>query len=191
MRNFITKLSVILLLTAISAACSEPKSVPTPRPRSYHRPIPADTASAVWTDGGNRWIHNTEATAISPREGWLTVSYPRRSMTLYITYTRARGVELAEARINRMERLLLNTGSGPAVEQEFTNPQGWQIYLMKSQSLTTPVQFLATDGTSTLVSGSLQSTADADDYEAIRPDVDIVSRDILASLGQLGADENN
>ena len=96
------------------------------------------------------------------------------------------GDELAAARENRMERLLLNSGSASATEQEFVNPAGWQIYLLKSQNTTTPIQFLATDGSTTLVSGSLQvNRPDAEDYEAIRPDGDLVSRDILTSLGQL------
>ena len=184
-------LAAILMLTAALGCSTDHAAPPTPRPYAYHRPAPADTTTTLWQQGADSWIYNTEATAMSPRAGWLTVAYPKRHLNIYITYTRARGDELAAARSNRMERLLLNSGSGSATEQEYINAQGWQIYLLKSQNTTTPLQFLATDGVSTLVSGSLQSTAEAVDYEAIRPDVERVTRDIFTSLGRLGINDKN
>lgn len=179
-----------LLAVWAVTGCSDKPAAAMPRPRAFHRPYPADTVRSEWTDGLNRWLMLGEATAESSEEGWLTVNYPRRGLALYITFTRARGEKLEEARANRMERLLLNSGSGSHHEREFENRYGWRIYIMKSQNMTTPFQFLATDGTETLVSGSLQVTGSrsrTDDYEEIRPDVDLVTGDILASLAQLGA----
>lgn len=174
-------------MAVVLVSCTENHQAATPRPRSYYRPVPADTTVALWTDNVNKWSHNTEAIATAAKPGWLTVAYPRRGMSLYITFTHAKGDELADARANRMERLLLNSGSGSSVEQEFANPAGWQIFVMKTQSLTTPIQFLATNAEDCLVSGSLQvNKPGIEDYEAIRPDVELITRDIYTSLGQLG-----
>lgn len=172
------------------AACSSGERRPAvPRPYAYHRPLPADTIMQRWENGAETWTFSSEALATSPRPDWLTVNYPQRGLTLYITYTRARGEELEAARINRMERLLLNAGSGSATEQEYVNRKGWHIYMLKSQNPTAPLQFLATDGDSMLVSGTLQCTVGHDDYEAIRPDVEIVARDIYTSLSNIGLNE--
>lgn len=122
----------------------------------------------------------------SDRNGsqFIDVSYPGLHSTIYFTFTPVSTATAAEVIDNRMERIGLNLGASEAELLEFDTPDGFENKVFVSRGdISTPVQFIATDGHTTVVSGAaFVIAASAATADSIAPVVDMLRRDIVHAL---------
>lgn len=179
---------IIAVVAAIVAGCGHKEPAPVPRRRAFVRVELPDTAMRPVTGIPLHMLVNASAQASSPRPGWLDIVYPTLGATLHLTFTEAHGLQELEAvKANRMQRLMLNAGEGESESAEFSNGHGFNIYIMKAEGTSTPLQFLATDDSAWVVSGAAYFDVKPGPatVDSLSPMVDAVQRDILESLGSL------
>lgn len=120
---------------------------------------------------------------------WLTVSYPVPEAEIYYTFTPVSEQSVPEVIDNRLERISLNLGGNEAEMLEFQTPAGLAVRIFKGGSVTTPVQFIATDYSTVVVSGSaFMEGLSALSRDSLSPAVEVLTRDIIHSLTTLGND---
>ncbi len=168
-------------------ACTRGADTPVPRRTAYPRPQLIDTLMRDVSCAGVTIPVNARAAIDSPRAGWLNVSYPMYGATIHITVSRAEAAAIDEVRRNRMERLMLNSGALPGRQLEWTNGAGMQVMAVRTPGATTPLQFLATDGTSAVVSAAVFFPGLRPDapYDSISPILDIIQADITRCLDNM------
>ena len=120
---------------------------------------------------------------------WINVTYPGQNAQVYYTFTPVTEDGVAEVLDNRLERISLNLGGNSAKMTEFLTPSGLAVRLFEGGNVATPVQFLATDNATLVVSGSAflpeLSPATSD---SLSPVVKMLERDIVHSLQSLKND---
>ena len=188
-------IAAALAFAATVSACHDGRhrDLPVPRRTAYGRlQLPPDTYRPV-TIGGTALDLNAAAdtTGIVDNDGtaWLTAHYPDGMATLYITVNRADRDRLETMIDNRVERLSLNTGGAESQVSSFTTPAGLDARVIVTPRLTpTPVQFIVTDHTSLLVSGTAHvrdaATAPAD---SLAPVIEMLERDVTRLTTNLSA----
>ncbi len=184
MKYLLTVLAVALLITS----CSDQQK-PVPRRTAYPRPPHHDTVMIPTPDAPLRFDVNAAATVTAPAAGWLNVAYPAYNAVMYVTFTPVDEASIDSVRVNRMERLLLNAGGVPGERREFLNEAGYDIMVYTARGTATPVQFLATDGETAVVSGAVyfsdpRATVSTDSLE---PFVKAIEGDVLRSMKTLGS----
>ncbi|MDO4320129.1 MAG: hypothetical protein Q4C34_06085 [Bacteroidales bacterium] len=181
--------TIILLLVAL-ASCGDGVSRQTavPRRTAYPRPRLLDTVMRPADAAPRRTVLvNAGAEVSSPRQGWLDVAYPIYGATMHITVTDVTPVTVDGIKANRMERVLLNAGGLPGLQSEWINPAGMSVMTLRTAGSSTPLQFLATDDSSTVVSGAVyfsDQTA-VSSADSIAPVVDAIEGDIRRMLNNL------
>lgn len=179
---------VAAVLAALMTGCGSDERKPVPRRKAYARVELPDTAMRAADDTPLHMPVNASARTECPRPGWLDISYPTLGATVHVTFTKAAGIEeLERVKANRMQRLMLNAGEEESESGEFSNGHGFNIYIMKSEGVATPIQFLATDDSAWVVSGAAYFNIKPGPgaVDSLRPMVDAVERDILKSMGDL------
>lgn len=183
------KLYIAAILALVAIACnhsgdSSPDNAgATPRRYAYPRIAAIDTAMALRTLGPVDIAVNTSATAISEREGWLTLSYPRLGATIYISATRTDDVAAAIA--NRRQRMALNLGDASASASEFLVGPFACTIVESADAGTTPVQFLAASADGVIVSGAATLSGPTAPADSIRPIVQFLAADAARMLKSL------
>lgn len=172
-----------LALGACSGGSEErPAPVPVPRPRAYPR-LHLYPASYRTVNLGNIALQvNDSARLSSDRPRWLDIAYPAYGITVNCTLTDVTPASLASVLDNRSERMARNLGGASAELMQWPGA----TVIVADRALRTPVQFLATDSATYVLSG----VAVADWPEATRPDsvapyVSAVAADITHMLQSL------
>lgn len=196
--------SILLLLLAISLAmltdCGGKDDMPgsadddyveVPRRHAYPRIALPDSTYSFTTAGKSRLVIavNDAATSTlrSSDDGnscFVDVAYPKLQSTIFYTITPVDRATLSDVIANRLQRIELNMGASDAELLEFDTPAGFECKVFVTRGdISTPVQFLSTDGTNLVVSGAAfvreASPATAD---SIAPIVDVISRDVVHTL---------
>jgi len=111
------------------------------------------------------------------------VCYERFGAVLHCTFTPASGHRLRSVLDNRTERISLNLGDNSAELTEIVSHQGgvYASVLTAPSAEVTPIQFLATDSASFVLSGALV-LGRAGTPDSIRPILQSVERDIIHGL---------
>ena len=183
------RIIIPLLLTAILAAgCTGDQGARTvPRRTAYPRPELPDTVMAAAQGAPLHFLVNTAATAASEKDGWLNISYPPLGATVFVTFTPTTPAEAAGIKANRMERLMLNSGDHPSEHTEFITAHGFSALMVRTDGISTPVQFIATDDSAWVVSGAVYfndpNAAEATD--SIRPMAEAIAGDVFRALKEL------
>lgn len=129
---------------------------------------------------------NTEATTERPRPDWLNIRYPMLGATIHVTFTTAADSStLDEVRRNRMQRLLLNAGDKPSNHTEFTNPDGFDILIVETEGISTPLQFLASGPDRWVVSGAAYLDSYNAAADSLRPIIQAIRHDIYRAMQHL------
>lgn len=144
----------IALMAAIAGGCTD-RPAAVPRATGYPRPALPDTVSVPYSIGPVSARLSAAAAIAAPRPGWLTATYPTVGAQLHISVTDTTTEALEQVKANRMQRLLLNAGDAPTTNREFTTSGGFTAMVASTAHAATPVQFLATDGRSIVVSGAV------------------------------------
>lgn len=179
--------TVLCIAAALVAGCNGNTGNSFPRPTAYPRPNLPDTLMVSVTDAPLYFTVNAEAVVSSPRAGWFDVAYPMLGATVHVTFTDITSDNIDKVKENRMERLMLNAGDRPVDFSEFTNTAGFDIVVASAEGSLTPVQFLATDDSLWVISGSayFSSPGAAIAIDSIRPMVKAISRDLYRTLNEL------
>lgn len=186
MRAVAVLIPVIALIAASS--CGGQGHSAVPRRTAYPRMQLLDTVMrGVEAAPGCTLAVNAGAVAESPRPGWLTVSYPLYRATMYVTVTATTRATVDEIKANRMERVVLNAGGLPGRQSEWINRAGMSVMTLRTDGSTTPLQFLATDDSSTVISGAVYfADAASAATDSIAPAVNAVEGDVRRMLNLTG-----
>lgn len=187
---------IIILLIMLAGCTGRHDGNTVPRRTAYPRPTLPDTAMTA-ADTGAAELHlevNAAAETESPRPGWINVTYPGLGARIHITVTPVTAADVADVRANRMQRLTLNEGDRRSEHREWANAAGFDILVARTEASSTPLQFLATDDSSAVVSGAVHfadpAVATTESADSIRPILDALERDIVTSLSRLRHDHN-
>ena len=188
-------LTAIMLFAMLAGCTGRRDDNIVPRRTAYPRPALPDTAmTATDCTPGLHLEANACAVIESPRPGWINVSYPTLGARIHITVTQTTAADVATVRANRLQRLMLNEGDRRSEHREWTNPAGFDILMARSEASSTPLQFLATDDSTAVVSGAVYfadpAVATTESADSIRPVLDALERDIVTSLSRLHHDHN-
>ena len=115
---------------------------------------------------------------------FIDVSYPKLSSTIFYTITPVDDATIEDVIANRLERIRLNLGDSDAELIEFNSTEGFENKVLVSHgNISTPVQFISTDGENVVVSGvAFIKDASPATADSIAPIVDVIRRDIVHSL---------
>lgn len=195
----IIRLILLTLIAGAAAGCSgnhEPGKdtgnvTPVPRRQAYPR---IEIPDSAYTDitAGTTTIHIAvnEAAIVTLRTSddgnsqFVDTAYPKFNSTIFFTVTPVDRTTVADVIANRMERVRLNLGASDAELLEFDSPGGFENKLFVSRGdISTPVQFVATDGNAFVVSGAaFVRDASPVTADSIAPIVNMLRRDILHAL---------
>ncbi len=176
-----SRLPLIAVLFVLLVACTKPQAMP--RREAFPRAILLDTVMAS-APAPAYFLVNAQADVRQSRADWLTVAYPQYAATMYITFSETSPKDIHNVKKNRMERLMLNSGDLPSQHTEFTNTAGYDILLAYTEGGPIPLQFLATDNSSMVVSGAVQfSNPNASAaVDSITPVMDAIRGDIMCAM---------
>lgn len=181
---------IIMTLTMLAlAACGNGDAVrkPVPRRYAYHRVELPDTVMAPAKDFPAYLPVNAAAEVSSERPGWLTVAYPGLNAAFHITYTATTPADVTEILANRHQRMSLNSGDHPVELMQMQNEAGLSVIATRTEGIATPLQFIATDHRSMVVSGALylSDPGAPEAVDSMRPIIDALQRDLNAALDSL------
>lgn len=182
----ITATAVVALLSACGGKGSGVVAVP--RRTSYYRiEIPAPVYDTIMVSGTPIAVNQAAMVEMDSLRGWLTVNYATPLTTMFITVTRLTEETASESIDNRVERLSMNTGGAYTEIEEFETPRHLVAkVLTTAQGSPSPVQFLATDGCSLMVSGTaVVDGAATSPSDSIAPVVEMLKRDVVKLINDL------
>lgn len=170
-------------LALMQGACSG-SPAPIPRQRAYPRPLiyPAAYHRVDLPFGPAGIAVNDSAIVTTPAPGWIDIRYPAYGITVNCTLTAVSPATLRQTLDNRTERIARNLGQARAEALELNSGR----LIVAPGALRTPVQFIATDSASYVLSGAAVTdfppTADPD---SVAPLIDAVATDLTFLLRNL------
>lgn len=150
MRRLLLPAIASALLAGCTASGGGDRPAPVPRPRAYPRAsLYPRSYSPLRLENGVSLNINDSARVIAVRPGWFDVVYPAYGITVNCTLTQAAAAEIAGVIDNRTERMARNIEGHYG---EVAQRPGVTI-ITSATALRTPVQFLATDSATYVLSG--------------------------------------
>ncbi|MDE6317766.1 MAG: hypothetical protein K2L73_05150 [Muribaculaceae bacterium] len=162
-----------------------------PRRHAYHRiPLPDSTFTeiAVGPTGLNISVNTAATCSIradeSGRSRFVDITYPDINSIIYMTVTPVDHSTINSVIDNRLDRIALNLSGADPELIDFDTPAGFENKLIVTHAgISTPVQFLSTDGKSLVVSGvAFIKDATPATVDSLAPIADILQRDITHTL---------
>lgn len=188
----------LLLLTIIAGGVSGCKGdnsdVAIPRRHAYPRiELPQESYTNVNSGYKDVEIAVNDVATYVCRDAddgdtrFLDVDYPQFNSTIFYTITPVEQSNIENVIANRLERIRLNLGDCDAELLEFNSEEGFENKVLVSRGeISTPVQFISTDGKDVVVSGvAFVKEASAATADSIAPIVEMLRRDIIQALKKL------
>lgn len=178
MNRWLLIIGVLLL-----GACSR-RPAPVPRPQAWQR---IELYPEVYSDVNGMMINDSARIEPGEIDGWFDIVYPAYNVRINCTLTHTESpVQLQSVIDNRLERLERNAGGASGEMIELTSAGGIGSLLMVTPgALATPVQFLATDSTRRVLSGSAVFASPGQSPDSVAPVVEAIERDIIYMLSNL------
>lgn len=175
-----------------SAGCSGDGKTATavPRPEAYPRVAALDSVYFTPDSIALNFEVNTGARLAVKSPYWFDIEYPVYGAIVFVTVTKTSSDSVASVIDNRRERVMLNVGDVSAVTMVPCNSDEFTSYIYRSPSVrSTPLQFISTDGHSSVVSGAVFFGDVAPDapVDSLAPMVAQIQRDITRSLINLSS----
>lgn len=174
-----------LLASGLAAGCRRGahQAPPVPRQRSYPRPTLYDYSYRMepMPFGPDSIAVNSGATFTRTTPEWFDITYPAYGITLNCTLTPATAATVQSVIANRLERMARNLGDHRADVARWPG----RTLVVARAALKTPVQFLATDSATYVLSGVAVTDAPGSDADSIGPVIDAIARDITHMLESL------
>lgn len=178
---------VITLAATCATACGGHDDTATPRRRAYQR-IEAYAPEYTAVDSlPVRLLVNSSATVSRPRRDWVNVSYQRYNATVFISVTEADSGNIDDIIANRIERIALNAGDVRVDALEIDNGRFSSTLYDAPAAVAMPLQFVATDGKSLVVSASVffDNADRITSLDSVAPAVEAIRRDLTTALDSL------
>lgn len=192
-RIIIASFLATVIAVSVAVSCQFAPENPVPKPNGYFR---IDPYAAEYESFGKTPLDiriNKSATAritntASTKDGsiWFDVTYPKYNATIYCSYVPVTPATLQKHLQNRMLRVYDNTQYGKPVCITFEDSvhRISSHMFMASEKNVTPLQFISTDSTSFVYTGTLFMNG------IIRPDsiapvVDYITDDVVYMLQHL------
>lgn len=183
---------LFLLLLAALSSCGDNGGETTPLRHGFPRVRIYDSIYAAADSFPVHFEVNRQAGCRVPRAGWLDVAYPRYGAVLHISALACSGDRLASELDKRRERMSLNIYGFSARTEHLTSADSSfeAVMLVSHDAVSTPVQFVATDGQSVLVTGSayMPGVRPESPADSIAPQVEALRRDVVHAIRQLRHD---
>ena len=179
------RLMPIILISAALLSCGDRRPAPVPRPVAYPRIADPGAVYAAVDSLPLRFETNAAATISRPRPGWIDISYPAWHVTVHVTLTPVPAADIDGVTANRTERMALNMADGAAAEEiSLTSGQFRAVLLRSPESRATPLQFIATDDSAWVVSGSafFDNIPPDAPIDSLAPVVGYLERDLRHTL---------
>lgn len=186
-----TRLTLLLtVLILFLTGCHRKEETLVPRRTAYPRVELYDTIyKEAISSPVKVWVNSSATTEVSRRnenDTWINVRYPRYRATLSLTLIEATGENLKKALDNRNERISLNLHGVECSTTGTSYKDVTGIIPVAERPCVTPVQVLATDKSSFLLTGALTFDGDTSrDTEEIAPAVNAVKNDLLYMINHL------
>lgn len=178
---------VITLAATCATACGGHDDTATPRRRAYQR-IEAYAPEYTAVDSlPVRLLVNSSATVSRPRRDWVNVSYQRYNATVFISVTEADSGNIDDIIANRIERIALNAGDVRVDALDIDNGRFSSTLYDAPAAVAMPLQFVATDGKSLVVSASVffDNADRITSLDSVAPAVEAIRRDLTTALDSL------
>ena len=187
MRTLLPVLICVFAVFAGFAPGTNSAADAVPRRHAYPRVEPYDSASRTVVLAPFTFRIAAEAPSKRTGENWLDVSYPRYGATMHLSASRFGSAdEAAEALANRRQRISLNTGGALARTDFFDNDAGLTCEMtVCSEGVATPVQFIATDGKSLMLSGAVMINGPITPADSIRPIINLLQDEAFTILSSI------
>lgn len=175
------------LLCACSGQTSRDKTQ-VPRPEAWPRIAIYDSIYQVVDSLPVVFEANASAKIEHTRPGWVNINYPAYASTIYLTVTQTTPAEIESVVDNRLERMALNIADNTDVTQEhIVSPEFESLMLVSPGTRSTPLQFVATDRCSTVVSGTafFHNAGQITSTDSVTPVIESLKRDLVHALNNL------
>lgn len=172
----------LLLLPVIAGCDRRPAAVP--RPRAFPRVTlyPRTYSRQALTFGPDSLVVNDSAQFVVSAPGWFDIVYPAYGITVNCTLTAVSPASVGGVLANRADRMARNLGDRSADIVEWP---GIRVCVAPA-ALRTPVQFIATDSVSYVISGvAVSSFSSSVSVDSVAPLIDAVAADITYMLRNL------
>ncbi len=119
-------------------------------------------------------------------DNWVNVKYDRYGATLHCTYSPVSVATVDAVLSNRIERMSLNAGDLTTDITSISTPTGIVgSVLMTPAAKVTPVQFLATDSATFVLTGALYFDRSAGAIDSVKPMLEAVRSDVVHAVKSL------
>ncbi len=185
---------VAIIISLSLSECIGKEENYTPRRTAYPRIALCDTVYSATSMLPLNFEVNARAEAVrdTARDAddgsqWVNIDYPSYNATVYCTYTPVGPATIGRVIDNRIERISLNIGSATSEMTEFATANDVSAKVIYTPDGTmTPLQFIATDNRSWVLSGALHFHATQKlNADSISPIVKAVNRDIIHTIKNL------
>ena len=179
------RLALIPLVFSFIVGCTGKRSQPpVPRPQAWPR---VEVYPPSYHKVNNLMVNDSALVEPGSAEGWFDIVYPAYNARINCTLTSAPTPDaLAEAIDNRLERLERNVAGAEGELTSLTSDGGIGCMMIVAPgAVATPVQFLATDSVSRLLSGTVVFASPSLKPDSVAPAVEAVERDVLYLLTHL------
>lgn len=170
----------LLALPTLLAACSGQHPSPQPRPEAYVRPTPlAHTYHMEHNVAVNDSAHTEEG-----ENGGFNIVYPTYGVKVMVS--RVATFNVPKTLDNRLERISLNLLGNTSTVTTLTSAHGIGATVVTSpQTVATPVQFVATDSLTWVMSGTAVFARPGTRPDSLMPYVEAIEADMIHLLKQL------
>ena len=167
----------------LTAGCTE-RPAAIPRPQAWPR---IELYPEAYSETDGLMINDSARIERGETEGWFDIVYPAYNVRINCTLTHSESpAHLRSVIDNRIERLERNAGGASGEMTELTSAGGIGSLLMVTPgALATPVQFLATDSTRYVLSGTAVFAMPGMTPDSVAPVVGAIERDIVFMLKNL------
>lgn len=175
------------LLYACSGQTPHDKT-PVPRPEAWPRIAIYDSIYQTVDSLPIIFEANSSAKIEHTHPGWVNINYPAYKSTIYLTVTETNPAEIESVVDNRLERMALNISENADARQEhFVSPEFESLMLVSPGTRSTPLQFVATDRRSTVVSGTafFHNAGRITSTDSVAPVIESLKRDLVHALNNL------
>lgn len=179
-------LAIILLGLLLASGCGDDRQRSVPRRHAYPRIEALDTATIEVAAGGLAFSLSASADTTVRFDSWVDARYPAQGITVNMSVNSFDTPdELAAGIANRQHRFALNAGSSTAVTHRFTNDAGLECVLIRSaEAGRTPLQLIATDGRTTMLSGAAVFDGYTSPADSVAPIIDMMEDELFRMLQQ-------
>lgn len=174
-------------------SCGEKSDAPQsayPRPTAYPRVADPGTRYHAADSLPLSFPVNTAAAVSHPGPLWLDINYPRLKATIHVTITQVTPADIDRVIANRTQRAALNVAEAASSRTSDINSASFTSSLISSpETRSTPLQFVATDGSKWVVSGAafFRDVTPSAPIDSLAPAVAIIERDLIYALSNLSA----